>query len=155
MAEENEKVVDARRGKADFTGTWLKTAAEGDTEALLKSIGKGFLKRKAARAFSFGVNKQRQIIVHDGDSFQIENRDLKTTKSTMIIGGGEQDGKDADGDPVKLLPEWETDQIMHVTTTLSSGHVIVLRRWLEEDGVTMRLEQVAGDIKCCAVFKKQ
>ena len=76
----------------DVAGNWKCTSIEGDFGKVLEGMNVGWMKRKAASAMGFGVNKQEQTIAIDGNKMTIENRGpRKTTTATVTVDGSEQD----------------------------------------------------------------
>ena len=92
----------------DFTGQYL-CKREENTGELLKALGVGMLRRNAAWAFGYGVNKARLNIDHDGDSFEWETVGMKTFTNKISIDGTEQTTVDAKGEEHIVIASWSDD----------------------------------------------
>ena len=113
----------------DFTGQYL-CKREDNTGNLLKALGVGMLRRNAAWAFGYGVNRARLNVNHDGNSFEWETVGMKTFTNKITVDGTEQTTEDAEGE-----------------------EQIVIARWINE-GKTLRRQRVGGDSKYADVHSE-
>ena len=103
-------------------------AEEKTLESFLKALGVGMLRRNAAWAFGYGVNKARLNIDHDGDSFEWETVGLKTFTNHISIDGTEQTTVDGNGEEQIVIASWS------------------------DDGKTLKRQRVGGDSKYADVY---
>jgi len=102
-------------GRPNFSGTWLCHTVRGDIDALMVDLQVDWTRRTAAACFGYGVNFSKRIIEHHGNQMviHINMSPGYTCKTTLEIGGGEQQTNGPEG-PVVLFPQWEHGHMLSV-----------------------------------------
>lgn len=92
----------------DFSGRWLLTSLEGDFDEFLSDIGVGFLLRRMAKSFGYGVGRQVQDISMDDDDVTITTEGgPKVLSMTARIGGGQFESVGLDGEKNFVTLSWQ------------------------------------------------
>uniref|UniRef100_A0A7S2WT75 Uncharacterized protein n=1 Tax=Mucochytrium quahogii TaxID=96639 RepID=A0A7S2WT75_9STRA len=138
--------------KQDFTGEWLVTSQQG-MDDLLKSLGVGMIKRKAASGMGFGLNKAKSIITQNGDEFVIDTKGQKEFSNKFVAGTGKDIPLQTAEGEVTGSAEWNGNGSLIVKTKMMKNDVVITRTLLEDGTLEMKIEH--GKAVAIRIFTKQ
>jgi len=121
-------------------------------EALLTSLGVGWLKRKAASAIGYGVGKLVQTIVQEGDQVSVSNVGGQKDFQNDIVVGTEQQVDSVDG-TVTITTSWDTEGNMVMNTEMMGKPVVIVRKMI--DNTTMHLLISHNGVSATRIFTRK
>lgn len=135
-----------------LVGEWKNTGQDG-MDALLKSLGLGWAKRKVASAISYGVGKHTLKIAADASAgtVTVVAAGQKTFSNVFVLKEGPQTVDSADG-KVEATPQVGADGSFVVRTIMMGTPVQISRRVLP-DG-TLEMTIVNGDVVAKRIFTR-
>ena len=115
------------------------------------------LRRNAAWAFGYGVNKARLNIDHDGDSFEWETVGMKTFTNKISIDGTEQTTVDAKGEEHIVIASWSDDgkTLKRQRVRKDSEYANVYSETYFDDEGMLVIKITCGDVISLRWFAKQ
>lgn len=141
--------------RADYSGRWCMTNAEGDIGQMLADAGVHWAIRKMAKSMNYGIGKTYQVISQSGDEFIIEH--LTPTKNTTMkfrVGAGYQETVGVDGNPVIVKATWD-GQCLIMECKKPSGQVFPPTRRYMKDGMMVIAVPVSTGDSVKRFFTKQ
>jgi hypothetical protein len=120
---------------------------------LLVELNVSWIKRQAASAMGYGVNKVRQTVSQSGDVVTVEQKGgQKDFTNVMKVGGGTQQMESADG-TVPVTATWGSDGSLKMETEMMGTKVTVTRRRTDEKTTVVEID--TGKIVAKRIFSKQ
>ena len=131
----------------DFNGTWVCSRVEGDWENFLQERGTPWAMRKVAKGLGYGVGKQTQIIVQDGDELEIVNHTAtcppRQDRSFIKADGSEKEVFDPDGLNYMQRTRWDGKVLRSEQVTGEGGQPpVILQRFMQ--GHEMCTERISA-----------
>lgn len=113
-----------QNGKPNFTGVWLMTDYEGDMDAMMQTLGLGWMVRSAAASMNFGKGQLEQNITHTGNQFALTT---KQSETQFEVGGAAIPNAKLGG---HTQAEWDADAIRVKITDADGKLAMVTYRYL-------------------------
>jgi len=121
--------------RPDFNGTWMCSRVEGDWDAFLRERGTPWAMRKFAKGMDYGVGKQMQMIIQNGDEIEIVNHTpscpSREDKSVLKADGSLHDGFDPDGLLFKQRTHWNGPKLVSEQLCEAGRPTLILHRFMQ------------------------
>eukprot|EP00930_Biecheleria_cincta_P005688 TRINITY_DN106617_c0_g1_i1.p1 TRINITY_DN106617_c0_g1~~TRINITY_DN106617_c0_g1_i1.p1 ORF type:complete len:461 (+),score=50.40 TRINITY_DN106617_c0_g1_i1:63-1445(+) len=146
-----------RNGKPDFSGRWKIVKHQGDIDRWMADLGLGWMKRKAAKAVSYGKGRSTWDIKQDGNrTVELRATGIAPAESLdFTIDGRSQKIKTLGGSEL-WTPTWDgyTLQIEVRSTagTLSSRN---RRYYIDEETLVMESTSLKSNVRVSWIYKRQ
>eukprot|EP00931_Biecheleriopsis_adriatica_P122235 TRINITY_DN97234_c0_g1_i1.p1 TRINITY_DN97234_c0_g1~~TRINITY_DN97234_c0_g1_i1.p1 ORF type:complete len:467 (-),score=48.58 TRINITY_DN97234_c0_g1_i1:56-1456(-) len=146
-----------RNGKPDFSGRWKVVNHQGDIDRWMADLGFGWMKRKAAKAISYGKGRSTWDIKQNGNrTVELRATGISPAESfDFTIDGSSQRIKTLDGFEI-WTPTWDGYTLQ--TEARSTARVLSTRNrryYIDDQTLVMESTSVKSNIRVSWIYKRQ